>query len=248
MIKIFFQIIIILLSSQMIKLEEIQQLEKYSEITIWGNRPFYLNIDRYSKGHKIYFELHFELDDGYSLIEKNYDLNYYESNSLSIPENYKVSNSYQSSYSDNHIYIPNKYTFWFSIELTGSYKYLLLTIPYVINQEEKIVSGSFTIKHLNYDYDENNYSDTPKDNNSFDKIDFIFIFVIIFVIIIVVVVTIFIYRQIKRNIKDIQLNYSHQNDDDFSSNNNVSQAKIGNTLENIMIERSAQSPIYDSTN
>jgi len=53
MIKIFFQIIIILLSSQMIKLEEIQQLEKYSEITIWGNRPFYLNIDRYSKGHKI---------------------------------------------------------------------------------------------------------------------------------------------------------------------------------------------------
>ena len=72
MIKIFFQIIIILLSSQMIKLEEMQQLEKYSEITIWGNRPFYLNIDRYSKGHKIYFELHFELD-GYSLIEKNYD-------------------------------------------------------------------------------------------------------------------------------------------------------------------------------
>jgi len=72
--------------------------------------------------------------------------------------------------------------------------------------------------------------------------------VIIFVIIIVVVVIIFIYRQIKRNIKDIQLNYLHQNDDDFSSNNNVSQAKIGNTPENIIIERSAQSPIFDSTN
>ena len=69
MIKIFFQIFLILFSSQIIKLEEIKQLQKYSEIKIWGNTPFYLDIDKYSKGDKIYFELYFELNDGYQLMK-----------------------------------------------------------------------------------------------------------------------------------------------------------------------------------
>ena len=232
MIKIILQIILILLSSNIIKLEEIEQLKKYSQIKIQGNTPFYLDIDKYSKGDKIYFELYFELYNGYQLIEKDYDLYYIETDILSIDKNYMISQSYKSYRDDNYHSIPNKYTFWFSIELKRNNKYLILKVPYIVNEYKEVISGYFTIKHLNYDDDSDDFLDDYTTN---DDIEIIYIFLIIFVIIMIVAANIIIYRQDMKKKIVAQLNPSPNIDDEFQSKNDDLQPKIEITYANIKI-------------
>ena len=247
MIKIFFQIILILLLSKIIKLEEIEQLMKYSEIKIQGNTPFYLDIDKYSKGDKIYFRLYFELYSGYQLIGNDYHLYYIETDILSIDKNYMISQSYEFYRDDNHIYIPNKYKFWFSIELKENYKYLILKVPYIVDEDNNVISGYFTIEHLNYDDDPDDFFDDYTTN---DDIEIIYIFLIIFVIIMIVAANIIIYRQDMKKKIVAQLNPSLNIDDEFQSKNDDLQPKIEFTYANIKIEGSTQYLNYEvqSTN
>ena len=117
--KIIF--LIFCLYSSLESTDIIYPLQQYGSDTRTGPNYYYLSLDGFKEGDNIYIKLSFNNGNSYRTIQ----LGYYESNDFSSDSlSYlKYFNSYSKSKSGK------SFTFYFTIELTKSAKYLLLATP-----------------------------------------------------------------------------------------------------------------------
>ena len=126
--------LLILILSFCLTLEYYHQLSQYKSISFYGSDNFYLNLDGFKSGDKIYIELSF---DTY-WYTSSFSFYYKQSNYLSDSE--FTSGSFtlmRSNVNSESGYYETKY---YTITLSGNYKYLLF----------KFSGGSnvyYTVKH-----------------------------------------------------------------------------------------------------
>ena len=119
---------------------EYRQLSQYGSISTSITENFYLRLDGFKSGDKVYIEVSY---DTYWYSYNSYSISYRQSNYLSNSEFSSYTFSYMSSSSSSSSNYKN--TRYYTIKLTGNYQYLLFKFS-------SYNSNTFTITHSKYSF------------------------------------------------------------------------------------------------
>ena len=113
---------------------EIQQLSQYSYITFSEEEDFYLNLDSFKIGDKVYIEVSYDTNDFY------YYSFYYKQSNYSSENDFKSYRTFKSISTEDSTKSKDIETKYYTITLSGNYNYLLF----------KFIGGTdilYTIRH-----------------------------------------------------------------------------------------------------
>lgn len=117
----------------------IVELPQYGEVEADGGAFVYMKLDGFKKGDKIYIELSFDI----GRVSNDYSLSiiYFFSMELTTPGTPK---DYESrSYYESGTF----YTFYYTIELTDDYKYLVIEAPPLKDGYGRSLNVHYKVKH-----------------------------------------------------------------------------------------------------
>jgi hypothetical protein len=165
--------------------ESVVELPQYGEVKVYGGSIVSLSLEGFKKDDNVYLE--FSFDNGYYLKDDSLTIDYLESDEIVTKGSVKYLNS------NGHSLVNTKYTLYFTIKLSGDFKYLVFGVPRIKDSYGSYITTYYTIRHTKS-----------------SAVTLIIVFVIIIVVIVVIAILFYCYRRKKRLDLAYQTGYQPQ--------------------------------------